>query len=97
MGLLLSVALAFLVAWLLVKPHVDAQETALSYGGNVPQAGLQGLFDQKQRCIQLTKDLDLDYSTGKIAKPDYDRMRDTLTAELAGLLTQIDGQTGKRS
>ena len=95
MGLLLSIVLAFFVAWLLIKPHLEPEAVASAAAGN-GSSSLQGLFDQKQRCVQVIKDLDLDFSTGKISAQDYDRMRAGLSEELAGLLTQIDEQDGKR-
>ena len=81
-----SVLLAFICAWALMRPHFCLATDASGLG--VTQ---QELFDRKERTVQLIKDLDLDFSTGKLVGSDYDRMRSTLTAELAKILTQIDG------
>ena len=88
MELFISVFFSVLVAWALVAPHLRPATTAqnLDALGGV----LNALLEQKTRCMQLLKDLELDFSTGKLSDSDYSRMRDTLTAELAQLLTRID-------
>ena len=85
-SLLASILFAFFVAWLLVKPHVEVLGPGIQ--GN--SETILSLNDQKARCVQVIKDLDLDFSTGKLSKEDYERMRKSLTMELAGILTRID-------
>lgn len=88
MALFLSIFLAVVVAWGLAAPHFRmASELAGDFASGGTAAAL---FEQKSRCMQLLKDLELDYSTGKLSETDYTRMRGSLTTELAQLLTRID-------
>ena len=90
-----TVALALLVAWMLVLPHLSAPTETLT--SVVPGGSLQSLIDQKERCVQVLKDLELDYAMGKLEEEDYTETRRRLSSELAALLTQVDGATVKRS
>ncbi|NDC37216.1 MAG: hypothetical protein EBZ48_04095 [Proteobacteria bacterium] len=88
MALFVSIFLAVIVSWFLVVPHLRTGADTLgdAGGGGVRAA----LAEQKDRCMQLLKDLELDFSTGKLSESDYTRMRGVLTTELAQLLTRID-------
>ena len=44
--------------------------------------------DQRERLVQMLKDLQLDYDLGAISKDEYDRMYASLSAELAPLLSE---------
>ena len=90
MALFVSIVLALLCAWALLQPHVAAQVE--SAGGN---SELEPLLDQKNRCLQLLKDLELDFATSKVTEVDYTRMRGSLSAELAALLARIDDTKGR--
>lgn len=88
-GFALSLALAAFVAWSLLAPcFVDAGSAA----AETPPGGgaLDSLGDQKSRCLQVMRDLELDYATGKIAPVDYEQTKARLTVELASILERID-------
>jgi hypothetical protein len=88
MALFLTIFLAVIVAWALAVPHLRA---ASASAAPVSTGGVfEALLEQKSRCMQLLKDLELDFSTGKLSDSDYSRMRTSLTSELAQLLTRID-------
>jgi len=80
---------AFLCAYLLVNPHLYSRTV-------VPEAegSTLNLLDQKERCLQVLKDLELDFSTGKLEASEYKRMKGSVSSELAGILAVIDQQTG---
>ena len=82
-----TVLLAVVVAWALIAPHLQAAEES---GSSTAGASLQTLLDQKNRCMQLLKDLELDFSTGKLADGDYAKMKGSLSRELGLLMTRID-------
>ncbi len=52
----------------------------------------QQLVDQKERCLQVLRDLELDHATQKIGDHDYQNMRRQVSYELAGILSRIDSQ-----
>lgn len=91
LALIASVALAFACAWAVMSPHF-CEELGTLEGANSDQE----LIDRKERIVQIIKDLDLDFTTGKLAGAEYDRMRSSLTAELGTLLTQIDGTSSNK-
>lgn len=87
MTLFATILLATIVAWLLLSPHLRPR-SAENY--SLAEGALQALQDQRERCVQLLKDLDLDFSTGKVGDGDYKRMRGSLEVELGQILTRID-------
>jgi hypothetical protein len=87
-GLLASILLAALVGWYLVAPHL-APEGRDSGGPEGEDLALT-LADQKARCIQVLRDLELDFTTGKISNADYDQTKTRLSVELAAILERID-------
>jgi len=88
----MTAAIAFiftvLLLWLLVHPFLYAEaETSV-----VPQSEEQlSLRDQKERCVQVIKDLELDFATGKVIESEYTETKRTLSLELSSLLEKIDG------
>lgn len=84
--MLVCVCLAVIVSWQILVPH-------LSLGA--PQAVESGkqalsLADQRARCVQVLKDLELDFSTHKISREDYELSRRSISAELAQILRELD-------
>jgi len=51
----------------------------------------KGLVEQKERFVQVLKDLELDFATGKLTQDDYTQMRNSISLELAGILKKLDG------
>ena len=90
----LSIILATLVAWMLVRPHLQAESSGDAAIEN--SAVLQNLLDQKERCVQVLKDLELDQAMHKLQATDYADTRGRLSAELAGLLKQIELVSGRK-
>ena len=89
-----SILFTVFVAWALTRPHLELASDGADFAGE--RGETETLLDQKSRCMQLLKDLELDFSTGKISEGDYTRMRGSLTAELGALLTRIDESTGRK-
>jgi hypothetical protein len=81
-----TILLALLVAFALASPHLFKQSEQ-------DNQSTSPLLDQKSRCIQVLKDLDLDYATQKISEEDYLRTKSLLERELAELLNKIDEHT----
>jgi hypothetical protein len=88
-GLLGSIVLAAVVAW-----HVAAPLWACEGGGAVSgDDPAEGLADQKARCLQVLRDLELDCTTGKVSPADYEQTKMRLGVELAAILERIDALT----
>lgn len=91
LALLASILLATFVGWYLVLPYL------LPASGDA--GGVEGenlavtLADQKTRCIQVLRDLELDFATGKISSADYEQTKTRLSIELAAILERIDALT----
>lgn len=86
LNLILTILLATITAWYLLKPHIrDASGSA-----SVKPKTDAGLLDHKDRVLQVLKDLELDYSTGKVAVEDYQRTRELLRGEAATVLEKLD-------
>lgn len=87
-GLFGSIVLAALVAWYLVAPlWVTEGSGGADRAGDDPA---EGLADQKARCLQVLRDLELDYTTGKISTTDYEQTKTRLGVEFAAILERID-------
>jgi len=79
--ILLSVA----VAWALLAPHFCTTPV-----GSLESRDEGVLIDQKSRCVQVLRDLELDHSTQKISTEDYMRTKNELEVELAGIITTLE-------
>ena len=92
---LAAILLAVVVAFYLLRPHFIH---GLGRSQSSAAIAREALLDQKERCVQVLKDLDLDYATGKIGEAEFQRVRAALTAELGGLLVRLDeSQPGTNS
>lgn len=81
-----SLLLALVVTWFLVRPHFEplVQERE-RYKGE-----LITLLEQKERYVQLLKDLELDFATSKVNLEDYQSMKGALQSDLAQILGSYD-------
>jgi hypothetical protein len=84
---LVTILFASIVAWFLFMPHLNAAPADIGADEDV-------LVDHKNRCVQVLRDLELDYSTQKISREDYERTRIGLEEELAGILRKLDARLG---
>ena len=82
-----SIAWAFVVAWLLMRPHLHPAE-GVSLAEENPE--LVSLADQKARCLQVLKDLELDYAMSKISAQDNEQTKAQIKSELSTILTKLD-------
>ena len=87
MLLISTLIFSLAIAWYLVRPHL-ASDGASSQVGASPELGI--LLEQKERFLQVLKDLELDYDTKKIAETDYQQMRLALGRDLGATLKAID-------
>lgn len=82
-----AIVLSFIIAWYLLRPFFAS---AVTSGGEVV-SDRESLLDQKERCLQVLKDLELDFSLKKISDKDYATMKSSLQRELATVLQRLKG------
>ena len=78
--LALAFVLSFIAAWLLVRPHLAGAALAtpaLNSGAN----------DAEERLVQMLRDLELDFKTGKLTPDEHAQMYKELSSELAPLIS----------
>ncbi len=82
---ILTIGFALIVAWAIISPLLRKEVGAMA----APSPYLT-LKDQSERCAQVLRDLELDYSTHKISADDYQKTKASLEVELAAILEQSD-------
>ncbi len=86
-SLIVSAVITTGVAWYLLKPHLAAE---ITNGQRTDFESELNLRDQKERVIQVLKDLELDYATGKVTVEDYERTKAGLELEAAAVFEKLD-------
>lgn len=86
-GLIAALVLALVVAAALWVPFAEA--VAVDSAGDLGEWGR--LHEQKTRCLQVLRDLELDNATGKVSPTDYEQTKTRLRIELAEILERIEG------
>ena len=89
MALAATLFLTLFMMWIVLKPHL-CNENYLTFA-QTPE--LQSLSDQKQQCLQVLKDLELDHLTAKLNASEYVAMKNQISLELANILERIDALT----
>lgn len=83
---LLTILLACGVMWLVIRPLLDEEPDSAT----VDHTTLNALHEQKARCVQILKDLELDFATQKVGAEEYAQMKRGVSVELASLLGRLD-------
>lgn len=92
MSVIFALLLSTFAAWFILKPHFSKN--------NVKAAGTEAsseaqLLDQKDRFLQMLRDLELDFATAKLSETDYQQSKRELSIELASIINKIDASQGK--
>lgn len=82
-GFMLLLVVAYLIARPLIAPTTEAWEQSRS-----------ALEDEKSRLFDTIRDLDLDFTTGKLSEDDYRALRARSLAEAAEVMRAIDEVQG---
>ncbi len=93
MWIVAAAVMAVLLAIALVKPLFEpalAVEARLHDGGP-----LRDLLDEKERTFRALKDLELDFSMGKISAEELEPARRALVLEAGKLLEEIKRHGGR--
>ena len=81
-----SGAFALLAAFFVLSPFFSKSEGPVL---DPASEKYQSLYDQRDRCLQVLKDLELDFSTQKLTETDYQEMKRSVSLELSKILKQI--------
>ena len=84
-GIILGFLLTALVIWRVVSPLLlpVAEEQRWDESNS-------RFATEKERLVQVLRDLEIDYQTGKVSQDDYHHMRLASSRELAEVLERID-------
>jgi hypothetical protein len=86
--IVLSVALSALLGLYLAAPLAEAVGVGASSdkgaGSRAPS-----LMDKKERALRALKDLELDYTMGKVSREDFERSKQELSREVARVLEEL--------
>lgn len=87
--LIVTFCFTLVVVAILFRPLFSVQ----AENGGLLSADQVALQDQRERCLQVLKDLQLDYDTDKVSAEDYSTTKATLSVELASILQKMKGAT----
>ncbi|MEY4669058.1 MAG: hypothetical protein RL518_1757 [Pseudomonadota bacterium] len=93
LGILASLVLSLFVMWYVLGPLFESGP--LDYGASAEPAALGPLLDAKERALRSLKDLEMDFSMGKLSQDDFDQSKRSLTAEVASILAEIQKHGGE--
>lgn len=79
-------ALAVFFAWYILRPG------RLSNGesDHHDAVGARVTMEQKERLINMLRDLELDFSTGKLTEAEYTRMRHAISHDLSEIMLKTE-------
>ena len=91
-SLLISAALAIVVAFVVAQPLVEGRNTR-----EKPVSQLDRLTAERETVLTALRDLDFDHATGKLSDEDYAPQRAALVAQGVEVLKQLEaaGHNGK--
>lgn len=92
-GIIASLVLSLLVVWFVVSPFFGPPIMNCVNGSG--SGSLDSLLDAKERALRSLKDLELDFSMGKVSKEDFDQSRLVVAAEVAATLDAIKKAGGE--
>lgn len=92
LGLLLAGAVMVFVARPWWAQRGDLEHGLASRDGSVEDVHGEMLADRREAVLTALRDLDFDHAVGKVAKEDYEPLRQALLAEAAGVVAQLDDE-----
>jgi hypothetical protein len=93
LGIIASLILSLFVVWFVLSPLFEP--VIPNYGKLAAPGALGPLLDAKERALRSIKDLEMDFSMGKLSQEDFDQSRRALTAEVAAILADIKRNGGE--
>jgi hypothetical protein len=93
LGIIASLILSLFVMWFVLSPLFEP--AIPNYRGATAPGVLGPLLDAKERALRSLKDLEMDFSMGKLSQDDFEQSRRSLTAEVAAILADIKKNGGE--
>lgn len=84
MALAASFLLTLLIIWLVMRPLLEGGSPQ-DIQSDLSQKS-RALLDQKERCQQMLRDLELDFATKKVSEEEYHSMKAQTEEELSKLV-----------
>lgn len=91
LGLIVAVMLGMLSAWFLISPHLVGKTDV------VDRRRSNTLVEEKERLLQILRDLELDKDTHKISDEEFAVMNQEIRSELGQVLEKISNERGAQS
>lgn len=92
-GIIASLVLSLFVVWFVLSPLFEP--SVPNYVAPPSDGALGPLLDAKERALRSLKDLELDFSMGKLSRDDFEQSRRALSAEVAAILGDIKRNGGE--
>lgn len=93
LGIIASLILSLFVVWFVLSPLFEPQMP--NYATSPGDGALGALLDAKERALRAIKDLEMDFSMGKLSQEDFDQSRRALSSEVAAILADIKRNGGE--
>jgi hypothetical protein len=93
LGIIASLILSLFVVWFVLSPLFEP--AVPSYLANPGDGALGALLDAKERALRSIKDLEMDFSMGKLSQDDFEQSRRALSSEVAAILARIEKSGGE--
>lgn len=88
--ILLSLVLSLCMGLYLAAPLFE-QRGAPADAAVASAEAARRLLDSKERALRALKDLELDFTMGKVSREDYDRSHAELSLEVGRILQELRG------
>lgn len=85
--IILSVALSLIIGFFLSAPLFELSPQGADESLEVESYAT--LKDSKERALRALKDLELDYTMGKVGRDDFERSKQELSVEVAKILEEM--------
>jgi hypothetical protein len=86
--IVLSLAFSLCMGLYLAAPFFERQG-ALADAAAATAESTRRLLDSKERALRALKDLELDFTMGKVSREDYDRSHAELSLEVGRILQEL--------
>lgn len=92
LSIIASLLLSLVIAWIIAAPFLSPLPNVRGARGDDGEGDF--LLDAKERALRAIKDLELDYSMGKLSPEDFHASKETLSLELLSVLDRIKRDAG---
>lgn len=91
-SLLAAILLGLVSGWAVCSPHIGEKR---AFKGSLARSNT--LLEERERLVQILRDLELDHETQKISEEEFGLMNRQIRAELAGVLERLQNESRRES